>query len=176
MSPVRSRLLRFVIRTVGVFVIVVGFSLFSLGLDGIFGDKTVPYPIFAVGLGLGACGLGVLIIRAVWKAMGRNRIPLSALDEESLSMYELALNLYTQGKYDEAVKLSSALTIANPKMPKGWSTLSAAYGKLERRDDAIQSAQKALSLDPGNELAGSVLEYAQHARIMRKDHLAKPLP
>jgi Putative Zn-dependent protease, contains TPR repeats len=60
---------------------------------------------------------------------------------------EKAIALYDQGKYEEAVKvLTRAVTVQN-NFDEGYYWLGQCYEKLNRKDEAIESYQKALLYD-----------------------------
>jgi choline-sulfatase len=67
----------------------------------------------------------------------------------TLQDFGLATNLFTQGKYAEAVPAFQRLLAATPKMADAWENLAQSLEKLGRDGEALAAYQKALDASGG---------------------------
>lgn len=63
-----------------------------------------------------------------------------------------------EGKYDAAVKDCKAALAIDPAFVKAYTRLGAAYASQKKTDDAIEAYEKALELEPSNDVARAGLD------------------
>ena len=87
--------------------------------------------------------------------MGREK--LDSLGDNTVALYELAVQAAILGKTAEAVELWEKFTALNPDRPEAYVHLSTAYFQLQDYRSAMKAAQKALKLNP--EMKEAVYNY-----------------
>lgn len=71
---------------------------------------------------------------------------------------EEAIRLAMQGRWQEAVEANRAILELFPNDVDAWNRLGKAYSELGQNREAIEAYEKALSLEPGNQIARRNLE------------------
>jgi len=71
-------------------------------------------------------------------------------------------------RYDEGVAAFDKATSNKPNFAEAWANRGAALWALERKQEAIDSLNKALQIDPNNPTAKNLLEQAQQMRQQRR--------
>ena len=91
-----------------------------------------------------------------------------------------AFRLYKDEKYEESLKVTSALLRENPRMLDIWALQARTLSKLNRREEAVDAAKEGLKLDPrSTSLAVTVANLSmdlgryddaeQHAKLALKE-------
>ncbi len=102
----------------------------------------------------GAVGVFVLILQAA---------PGVRLGDGSTELAD-GIRLYNDGRYDDAIAVWRKASAARPEWADPYINICAGYNQLHRWDDAIASCEKALALDPANQLAQANLAWAHQGR------------
>ena len=72
-------------------------------------------------------------------------------------LYDLAVDLFGDGKLDEAVARYREAIALDPGFVDAWHGLAMAYNELGRHDDAIEAGKKLCELTPDDVLAHTSL-------------------
>jgi tetratricopeptide (TPR) repeat protein len=72
-------------------------------------------------------------------------------------LYDLAVDLFGDGKLDEAVARYREAIALDPGFVDAWHGLAMAYNELGRHDDAIEAGKKLCELSPDDVLAHTSL-------------------
>jgi arylsulfatase A-like enzyme/cytochrome c-type biogenesis protein CcmH/NrfG len=67
----------------------------------------------------------------------------------TLRDFDLAMGLFAQGRYADAVPAFRRLVAASPKMADAWENLGVALEKLGRRDEALEAYEHAMDASGG---------------------------
>ena len=67
--------------------------------------------------------------------------------------------LFSQGKYDEAIKCYDEAIRLDPKLAETWCNKGAALTNLGNYDEAIKACDEAIRLDPKSAIAWDVKGY-----------------
>jgi len=78
--------------------------------------------------------------------------------EDDGVLVDFGNNLLDSNKTDEALKAFHLNIEKFPKSSRAWSALAAAQMKMDNKEEAIKSFEKALELDPRNRFAKGMLE------------------
>jgi tetratricopeptide (TPR) repeat protein len=87
----------------------------------------------------------------------------AAKPDPSLVAFNEGASLYNQGKHGEAIAKFEAAVAARPDLIAGWEALAKAYLTEKNYPKAIESANKALEIDPEETLMYAVLYNAYTA-------------
>ncbi|MCE9606190.1 MAG: tetratricopeptide repeat protein [Planctomycetia bacterium] len=68
----------------------------------------------------------------------------------SFELYDEAVKLKDQGKFEEAVAKLQEILVQEPTYALAYSALSIYLGKLQRHDEAVAHAKKACELEPND--------------------------
>ena len=89
-----------------------------------------------------------------------------SLQEKQVAQAEGAAgDAYKQGKYDEAVKLYTALVQKDPKNGAYYYNRGAALQMLKQYDQAMSDYNTAMGLDPKNKTYSNAMESAKEAKV-----------
>jgi Flp pilus assembly protein TadD len=84
-------------------------------------------------------------------------MPDSAARQTAEDHYYQALDLYAEGRHEEAVVAYQQSLEADPTFTEAMHGLSRAYQDMNRLDDAIETANRIAQLDPNDVLAHTSL-------------------
>jgi len=90
----------------------------------------------------------------------------------SQKLYQEALALFKERKLSEAVRKAKALLKKDPAFEDGYEALAIFYSKVDRLDDAIETAKKWIRLNPRSKMAHTNLSrfYVQKGMIAEAEH------
>jgi Tfp pilus assembly protein PilF len=71
---------------------------------------------------------------------------------ELRAKYQQAFEAFTRRDYAAAISGYQAVIEADPSFALAYQGLAEAYARLDRLDDAIETIQKAIALEPGESL------------------------
>jgi tetratricopeptide (TPR) repeat protein len=77
-----------------------------------------------------------------------------------------SLVLYQAGKYAESITAAREALKIRPGYAAAWNNITASYNAVYDWDNAIAAGEKAVSLDPANQLARNNLEWAKNHKAM----------
>ena len=110
-----------------------------------------------------------LLLFLVYPAVGQARsdtrpIPWSArqhlaLFVRSVQFSDLSYQLYSMGRYQEAIAAAQQSVALNPGSAVGYTDIAASYAALRLWDQSVQCAQQAYRLQPNSQLAKNNLDW-----------------
>lgn len=77
-----------------------------------------------------------------------------------------SLVLYQAGKFAESIAAAREALKIKPDYAPAWNNITASYNSVYDWDNAIAAGEKAVSLDPANQLARNNLEWAKNHKAM----------
>lgn len=85
------------------------------------------------------------------------KVPVASVNE----LIEASLQLYQARKYEESILMAEAAVKIDPRSDRAYNNICAACNELGNWDRAIEACEKAIAINPANELAQRNLRWAK---------------
>ena len=100
-----------------------------------------------------------------WLARGAQPTPTPAAGPPTPESYlNQSLDLYRAGKFPESIGAARQALKLRPDYAAAWNNIMSAYNAISDWDNAIAAGEKAVSLDPGSQLARNNLAAARDGK------------
>lgn len=81
-------------------------------------------------------------------------------------LFKIGIKKYNEGDYLGCIAANQKILELNPKSFDAWNNICAAYNQLKEYDKAIDACNKAVALDPTNEIPRNNIEWAKMQKAM----------